>query len=98
MATRILDKGVMVYDDINYEMVVVISSNENKTIVRDENYNQYETDTNNLYTINNELTDKYGIIICDEHNHTENDYPYYIPIAQENAYEFELEHFSISFS
>lgn len=95
---RTLDFGIVVYDAKNYNNVMVISSNEDVTIVRDDNYNHYEVETIYLYVINTDLTNKYGITICDEHNETNGDYPYYIPLADENAYDFELEHFSIMYS
>ena len=34
---RILDKGIKVYDAKNYNYAYVVSSNEDKTIVRDDN-------------------------------------------------------------
>ena len=46
---RILDKGIKVYDAKNYNYAYVVSSNEDKTIVRDDNYNQYEIDTDDEY-------------------------------------------------
>lgn len=95
---RTLDFGIVVYDAKNYNNAIVISSNEDITIVRDDNYNSYEVETFYLYVINTDLTNKYGITICDEHNETNGDYPYYIPLADENAYDFELEHFSIMYS
>ena len=45
-----------------------------------------------------ELSNKYGIDICDEHNETMDNYPYYIPIADENAFEIELEHYSFEYA
>lgn len=95
---RILDKGIKVYDAKNYNYAYVVFSNEDKTIVRDDNYNQYEIDTDDLYVINVELSNKYGIDICDEHNETMDNYPYYIPIADENAFEIELEHYSFEYA
>jgi hypothetical protein len=51
----------------------------------------------NAYLVNEELSEQYGILICDEHN-KDIDYPYYIPIADENAYSIELEHFAEIYS
>lgn len=95
---RTLDKGIVAYDAKNYNNVIVVSSNDDITIVRDEYYNNYEVETFYLYIINTDLSNKYGITICDEHNKTNGDYPYYIPLVDENAYDFELEHYSIMFS
>lgn len=44
---------------------------------------------NNLYKINEAKTKEYGYTICDEFQ--VEDYPYYIPERDENAYEIELE-------
>lgn len=43
-----------------------------------------------LYTINQRLTKKYGYTICDEHKAELAGYPYYIPHRDENAFEIEL--------
>lgn len=84
-----------IYDACNYNSGVVIDIKENGTIIyRDEYYNQHTTNINYTYKVNKELSNKYGYIICDEHNE-DIDYPYYIPHADENAYDFELEHFSV---
>jgi hypothetical protein len=86
------------YDANNYNFVTLISVEDNVAVVKDENYNTYKVGVDYLYTINEELTNKYGIAICDEHNELDGEYPYYIPIADENAYEFELTHFAMNFS
>ena len=96
--TRNLTIGKKMYDAFNYSFVTLISIDNNIAIVKDENYNTYNIVIDYLYAINEELTDKYGIVICDEHNKLEGEYPYYIPIADENAYDFELDHFAVNFS
>lgn len=96
--TRNLTNGIYMYDANNYNFVTLISVEDNIAIVKDENYNTYKISVDYLYTINEELTNKYGIVICDEHNELDGEYPYYIPIADENAYDFELVHFAMNFS
>lgn len=44
-----------------------------------------------LYTIQERLTEQYGYTICDEHHIELADYPYYIPHRDENAFGIELE-------
>lgn len=96
--TRNLNVGDLVYDDKNYtDAVIVEVLDDNKVLLINDNYDKWKVDINYVYSVNKELSNKYNILICDEHNE-DIDYPYYIPIAQENAYEIELEHFSELYS
>lgn len=89
-----LNIGNTIYDAETFNSGVVIGIEDNNVIYRDDNFNTFSTSIENAYKVNDELSVKYGLIICDEHNNLEGEYPYYIPIADENAYDFELEHFS----
>ena len=94
--------GQRIYDCETYREgkvveIVEVSPIERKLKLVDENYNHWWVKEQDAYIINEELSKKYNIVICDEHD-SYLDYPYYIPIADENAYEIELEHFSNSYS
>ena len=94
----LLKNGVRIYDALNYNEGKVLSSTDNEVTYRDDEFNTHIIPTEYAYSINEELTEKYGILICNEHNQLEGEYPYYIPMADENAYEVELEHFSQMYS
>lgn len=94
--------GQRIYDCNTYCMGKVTEINntdpiECKLKLTDENYNTWWVKAQDAYVVNEELSQKHNIIICDEHD-DELDYPYYIPIADENAYEIELEHFAETYS
>lgn len=89
--------GSRVYDDTNYREGKVVGFENNKVKLTDEDYNTWLVNEENAYLVNEELSEQYGILICDEHNE-DIDYPYYIPIADENAYTIELEHFAEMYS
>lgn len=89
--------GSRVYDDTNYRVGKVVGFENNKVKLTDEDYNTWLVNEENAYLVNEELSEQYGILICNEHNE-DIDYPYYIPIADENAYSIELEHFAEMYS
>lgn len=86
-----------VYDALNYNEGVVIEITEDNKVVYLNNDDKFITiPLEYAYMVNEELSQEYGILICIEHN-KDIDYPYYIPIADENAYAIELEHFSMEY-
>ena len=89
--------GNRVYDDTTYRVGKVVEYNDNIVKLTDEDYNTWLVNEENAYLVNEELSEQYGILICDEHN-KDIDYPYYIPIADKNAYSIELEHFADMYS
>ena len=89
--------GNRVYDDTTYRVGKVVEYNDNMIKLTDEDYNTWLVNEENAYLVNEELSEQYDILICDEHN-KDIDYPYYIPIADENAYGIELEHFAEIYS
>ena len=94
--------GQRIYDCNTYCMGKVTEINntdpiECKLKLTDENYNTWWVKVQDAYVVSEELSQKHNIIIFDEHDN-ELDYPYYIPIADENAYEIELEHFAETYS
>ena len=97
---RTLDIGMKVYDCKNYRFgkIVAVNTDNNTYTLKDDDYNQYALADEYVYVVDEELSNKYGITICKEHNQTEGEYPYYIPIADENAYEIELVHFAEMYS
>ena len=93
-----LERGMRLYDALNYNEGKVLSVEDNKVTYRDNEFNTHTIPSEYAYAVNEELSNKYGFMICDEHNQLEGDYPYYIPMADENAYEVELEHFALKFT
>lgn len=91
--------GSNVYDCYSYREGKVKEYDAVNGIVKiiDEYYNSWSVKEEYVYSVNEDLSQQYNIMICDEHN-KDIDYPYYIPIADENAYDFELEHFSQTYS
>lgn len=93
-----LNVGDKIYDANMYEEGTIIEINDDKVVYRDDDFNVCTTNDECAYKINTELTEKYGIVICDEHNYTEQGYEYFIPIADENAFEYELETYSVNYA
>lgn len=89
-----LNVNDMVYDALNYNEGVIVDVKDNTIVYRDNNFNTTIIDDKYAYMIDVDLSNKHNITICIEHNQTNGDYPYYIPIANENCYEDELNDFS----
>ena len=60
--------GSRVYDDTNYRVGKVVGFENNKVKLTDEDYNTWLVNEENAYLVNEELSEQYGILICDEHN------------------------------
>lgn len=92
-----LNIGDKIYDTFNYTEGIVLENNDGVIKYRDNNFNTISSKEKYIYKVNQPLTDKMGIMVCEEF-HKDINYPYYVPIANENCHENDLAYFSRIYS